>query len=52
MHQFSGVVQIMYFFGDIWDKVALNLVLVQNLKIDAGTAPSNGAILNEFNEHY
>ena len=43
-HHFSAVMQIMSFFGAIWDKFALNLVL------DAEIEPSNGTIWNEFSK--
>jgi hypothetical protein len=37
LHQFSAVAQNMHFFGAIWDKFVLNLVLIQHqiLKIYA-----------------
>ena len=40
----------MHFFGAIREKFALHLVLIwhKNLQIYAETAPSNGAIWDEF----
>ena len=54
LHKFSPVVQIQYFMGDIWDKFALNVVLVsiKILEIDAETAPFNGAIWYKFSEQH
>ena len=46
------MVQILQFFGAIWGKNALNLVLIfyQNFLIYAETAAFNGAIWDEFSE--
>jgi hypothetical protein len=34
LHKFSALLQLMYFFGAVWDKFPLSLVLIvqQNLK--------------------
>jgi hypothetical protein len=40
---------ILYFFGTIWNKSVLNLVLIYH---DAKTAPPNGAIWDEFIEQH
>ena len=45
----------MLFFGAIWDKLALNLVLIKNkfFEIYAERAPLNGANWDKFSEqHY
>ena len=49
LHQFSTVVQIMYFLV-LFRKTCIKFVA--NLKINAGTATSSGAIWEEFNEQY
>ena len=42
----------MDFFGAIWDKFALNFVVIQHQKIYAETAPFNCAIWGEFSEQH
>ena len=41
-------------FGAMWDKNALNMVLIYRrfFLMDAETAPSNGAIWDDFNEQH
>ena len=52
LHQFSAVMQCLHFFGAICDKISLEFGanLASNFKIYADTAPSNGAIWDEFSE--
>jgi hypothetical protein len=43
LHKFSAVVQIMHYFGAIWENLH---------SIDAGTAPSRSAIPDKFSEQH
>ena len=43
LHKFSAVVQIMYYFGAIWENLH---------PIDAGTTPSRSAIPDKFSEQH
>ena len=38
-------------FGAIWDKFALNMVQISFIRKKARTAPSIGAIWDEFSDH-
>ena len=55
LHKFSVVVQIMHFFGKIWEKFVLDLVLIYYwnfFKNYTKTASSNGANGKEFGEQH
>ena len=55
LHKFSVVVQIMHFFGKIWEKFVLDLVLIYYWKFFKNytkTASSNGANGKEFGEQH
>ena len=51
LHQFPAMVRLCTFFGVNWYTFALNLVLISN-KNYTETAPSNGAIWDEFIEQH